>query len=73
MAWAYYKNGNYKEALKLTEEYVLDNTFEPEALLHTAAILKANGNQKEAQEIKNQLLGAIYELGPTSEQEIKNI
>ena len=73
LAWAYYKNGNTEKAVTITKKFVIGKTFEPEALLHTAAILKANGNQKEAQEIKNQLLGAIYELGPTSEQEIKNI
>lgn len=73
LAWAYYKNGNTEKAVTITKKFVLGKTFEPEALLHTAVILKANGNQKEAQEIKNELLGAIYELGPSSEQEIKNI
>ena len=73
LAWAYYKNGNYKEALKLTEQYVLDNTFEPEALLHSAYILKANGKQNIANELKEELLGAIYELGPNAASEIKNI
>ena len=73
LAWAHYKNGNIEKALKISQKYVIGKTFEPEALLHTAHILKANGKQKEAQEIKTELLGAIYELGPTSEQEIKNI
>ena len=73
LAWAYYKNGNIKKALKITNDYVIGNTFEPEALLHTAYILKENGQLKEAQEIKKELLGAIYELGPAAELEIKNI
>ena len=73
LAWAHYKNGNIEKALKISQKHVIGKTFEPEALLHTAHILKANGKQKEAQEIKTELLGAIYELGPTSEQEIKNI
>lgn len=73
LAWAYYKNGNTEKAIKIAKEFVINKTFEPEALLHTAYILKANGNKKEAQEIKKELLGAIYELGPLTEDEIKNI
>ena len=73
LAWSYYKNGNTKEAIQISKNHVIGKTFEPQALLHTAYILKANGNQKEAQELKTELLGAIYELGPSSEQEIKNI
>jgi tetratricopeptide (TPR) repeat protein len=73
LAWAYYKNGNSEKAIKIVKEFVIGKTYEPEALLHTAHILKANGNQKEAQEIKKDLLGAIYELGPNSEEEIKSI
>lgn len=73
LAWAHYKNGNAKKAIEISEKFVLGHTFEPEALLHTAYILKANGNQKQAREIKKELLGAIYELGPLSEQQIHNI
>lgn len=73
LAWAYYKNGNTEKATKIAKEFVIGKTFEPEALLHTAHILKANGSLKEAQEIKKELLGAIYELGPASELEINNI
>lgn len=73
LAWSYFKNGNLKKAIEISQNHVIGKTFEPEALLHTAHILKANGNQKEAQEIKKELLSAIYELGPNSELEIKNI
>ena len=73
LAWSYYKNGNIEKAVEVSKNHVIGKTFEPEALLHTAYILKANGYQKEAQELKSELLGAIYELGPSSEQEIKNI
>ncbi|WP_299063989.1 tetratricopeptide repeat protein [uncultured Polaribacter sp.] len=73
LAWATYKNGNLKKALEISEKYVVGKTFEPEALLHTAHILKANGNLKQAREIKKELLGAIYELGPLVETEIHNI
>ncbi|WP_439131245.1 tetratricopeptide repeat protein [Polaribacter sp.] len=73
LAWSYYKNGHIEKAAQISQKFVLGHTFEPEALLHTAYILKATGNQKQAKEIKKELLGAIYELGPHSEQEIKNI
>lgn len=73
LAWSYYKNGNIAEAIQISKNHVIGKTFEPHALLHTAYILKANGNQQEAQKLKTELLGAIYELGPNSEQEIKNI
>ena len=73
LAWSYYKNGELQKALEITKEFVINKTFEPEALLHTAYILKANGEKSEAKKIKEELLGAIYELGPASENEIRNI
>ena len=73
LAWSYYKNGELQKALEITKEFVINKTFEPEALLHTAYILKANGEKSEAKKIKEELLGAIYELGPVSENKIRNI
>lgn len=73
LAWAYFKNNNKTKALEIVEKYVINNTFEPEALLHTAQILKANGKKNKATNLKSELLGAIYELVPNAEQEIKNI
>ena len=73
LAWAYFKNGNATKALEISEKYVINHTFEPEALLHTAYILKANGKINRANSIKKELLGAIYELGPLTEKEIRNI
>ncbi|MGB0879009.1 MAG: tetratricopeptide repeat protein [Polaribacter sp.] len=73
LAWSLYKNGNKKEALEIAENHVVHKTFEPEALLHTATILKANGKVEEAKKLKKELLESIYELGPLSEKEIKNI
>ena len=73
LAWSLYKNGNIDKALEITKNYVIDKTFEPEALLHTATILKANGKIDEANKLKIELLESIYELGPLSEKEIKNI
>lgn len=73
LAWAYYKNGKTTKALEISKNHVIGKTFEPEALFHSANILKANGNTIKAKEIKEELLNAIYELGPLTENEIKNI
>jgi len=73
LAWVLYKNGNKEKALEIIENYVINKTFEPEALLHTAFILKANGKVNEANRLKEELLGSIYELGPLSEKEILSI
>ncbi|WP_343329679.1 cell surface protein [Polaribacter staleyi] len=73
LAWSHFKNGNVKKALEISRNHVIGKTFEPEALLHTAYILKGNGEIEEARMLKTELLGAIYELGPLTEKEIKNI
>jgi tetratricopeptide (TPR) repeat protein len=73
LAWSFYKKGDFKKAIQITKNHVIGKTFEPEALLHSAYILKANGQKEKANELKTELLGAIYELGPNTEQTIKNI
>jgi tetratricopeptide (TPR) repeat protein len=73
LAWSYFKNGQIEKALKITELYVLNKTFEPEALLHTAYILKANGKVADAINLKEELIESIYELGPLAEKEIRRI
>lgn len=73
LAWSLYKNGQDQQALEISKKYVINKTFEPEVLLHTAYILKANGKVEEANSIKKELLGAVYELGPLAEKQIKNI
>lgn len=73
LAWAYYKKGDVKKAIEITERHVIGKTFEPEALLHAAHILKANGKKSEANEILKDLLNSSFELGPLTENELKNI
>ena len=73
LAWSLFKNGDIEKALKVAENHVLNKTFEPEALLHVAQILKANGKIEEANSLKVELLEAVYELGPLTEKTIKNI
>lgn len=73
LAWAYYKNGDAKKAIEITDKHVIGKTFEPEAMLHTAYILKANNKIVEANEILKDLLKSSFELGPLTENELKNI
>ncbi|SDS02667.1 Tetratricopeptide repeat-containing protein [Polaribacter sp. KT25b] len=73
LAWCYFKNGNSKKAIQVSEKYVIGKTFEPEALLHCAYILKANNKLLEAKKLKEELLKSIYELGPLTENDVQNI
>ena len=73
LAWAYLKNGDAKKALEISSKYVVEKTFEPVAMYHTAEILKANSFVTEAQLLKEELLDAIYELGPTMKSKINAI
>lgn len=73
LAWSYFKNGQKEKALEIAENHVINKTFEPAALLHTAFILKANGRVEDANNLKKELIESVYELGPLAEREIKNI
>jgi tetratricopeptide (TPR) repeat protein len=73
LAWSYFKNGQIKKALEITENHVINKTFEPEALLHTAYILKANGRLEDARNLKEELIASVYELGPLAENKIQKI
>ena len=70
LAWTLYKKGDYKTALKMAEMYVVNKTFEPEALFHLAKIYRANNLNEKAAEFRKELLESTYELGPLMEQEI---
>ncbi len=73
LAWSFYKKGAYKKALEISENHVLNKTFEPEAQYHLAEIYKANGLSEKALEIKEDLLESAYELGPLTTKQIQKI
>jgi len=73
LAWTYYKKGDVVKALEIVNNYVVGKTFEPTAMYHVAKIYKANGKKDEANNIKNELLESVFELGPLMEKEINNI
>lgn len=73
LAYAQLKAGHKEAALKTIEEYVAGKTEEPKALFHSALVYKANGMEEKVATLKEELLGATYELGPVKAKEIKNL
>lgn len=65
--------GKTQDALHTAEMHIINKTFEPKTLYILAEVHKANGNAKEAKLLKEELLEAIYELGPGMEDKIKAI
>jgi len=73
LAWIYYKKGDVKKALTIMEEHVEGYIFEPETLFHLATILKANNKTQKVSELKRELEGATFEVGPLMALEISKI
>lgn len=71
LAKTYLRMGRVKEALKIVEDQVLGKTFEPAILLNMAQIYQENGHDDKVSALKEELLGAIYELGPNSLDQIR--
>lgn len=65
--------GEKQKALEVIERHVIGATYEP-AILHQAAeIYKANGEKEKVSELKQELMGAAYELGPVKEAQIASL
>lgn len=73
LAYSQLKYGDKEGALKTIEEYVAGKTSEPKALFHSALIYKANGMKEKVATLKEELMGAFYELGPVKAKEIENL
>jgi len=73
LAWAHYKNKEYKKALEIIDEKVADKTFEPATQYKMAVIYKANNLNERAQVIKAELGGSSFELGPVMERKIGSL
>ncbi len=73
LAYSYFKKGEQQKAEAIIEEHILGKTFEPGILLHVAEVYKAAGNTEKIRTLKPELLGALYELGPSSEARIKSL
>ncbi|UII75443.1 hypothetical protein LV716_14415 [Flagellimonas sp. HMM57] len=70
LAYSYLKKGEPEVALELAQNHVVGKTQEPVILQHLAEIYKANGKTKEVQELKKELLEALYELGPNASKKV---
>ncbi len=73
LAYAHFKLGDLDKALSITDEYITGKTFEPGVLLYAAEIYKADGRMEAVKELKTELAGAAYELGPSREVRIRNL
>lgn len=73
LAYSQLKAGDKEAALKTIEEYVDGKTSEPNALFHSALIYKANGMKDKVASLKEELMGATYELGPVKAIEIEKL
>ena len=73
LAYSYLKNGDKIKAKELMDAYVVDKTFEPTLLYQVAEVYKANEDFEKVRELKNELIGAAYELGPIMEKQIQDL
>ncbi|MDO1498918.1 hypothetical protein Q2T40_00605 [Winogradskyella maritima] len=73
LAYSYFKMGNVEKALEIVESQIEGKTFEPGILLNAAEIYKAAGYDKKVIDLKQELLSAVYELGPGTKQDIVNL
>ncbi len=73
LAYAQLVNGQKEEALKTIETKVEGKTSEPKALFHAALVYEANGKKVKVKELKAELLGASYELGPLITRKIEKL
>ena len=73
LAYSYFKLGEEDKALEIVKKYIEGKTFEPGILFRTAQIYKATGEYSKVEELKAELLGAIYELGPAMESKILSL
>ena len=77
LAYAYLKDGEIDEATRIVYEQIIGHTSEPEPLLIAAMVLKeVDGDVKDSEtyvNLKSDLIGSIYELGPTQEAVIQEL
>ncbi len=73
LAYSYLKIGEKDKALEVVEKHIDGKTFEPNILYHTAEIYKANGKMSKVNELKKELSGAAYELGPDLANKISKL
>src|SRR5680860_5247 len=73
LAYSYLKVGNKQKARDIVDGHIEGKTYEPAVLLRTAEIYKATGSIDRVKQLKDELHGAVYELGPATEKEIAQL
>lgn len=73
LGYSYLKNGDVKKALEIVDSYVYGKTFEPALLFQAAEVYKANGQLEKVKELKGELIGALYELGPNMKKQVHDL
>lgn len=70
LAWGYYHQKKFREALSVATDHIEDQTFEPEAFYHLGMIYHANGNKERARHYLTAALESEFELGPSTSRKI---
>jgi hypothetical protein len=73
LGYSLLKNGDKEKAMEIMNTYVYGKTFEPALLFQAAEVYKANGKDERVKELKGELIGAIYELGPGMEKQVHDL
>lgn len=71
LGYSYLKSGEKQKAKDIMDMHVYGKTFEPALCYQAAAVYKATGELEKVQNLKKDLVGSIYELGPGMEKNIK--
>lgn len=73
LGYSLLKNGDKEKAMNIMDTYVYGKTFEPALLFQAAEVYKANNKNDRVKELKEELIGAIYELGPSMEKQVHDL
>lgn len=70
LAYSYLKNGEKEKAKEIMDAHVYGKTFEPVLCYQAAEVYGANGERDKVNQLKGDLVDAVYELGPGMEKDI---
>ena len=73
LAWVYFNMGEYEKANNIYSNYVMDKTFEPEALVYGFFILDKVHRDNDSKRLFNECMESAFELGPVQITELKTL
>jgi tetratricopeptide (TPR) repeat protein len=73
LAWGYYHQKKFKQALDVVIRHIQEQTFEPESYYHMGMIYAANGYKEEARVYLIEALDSEFELGSSITKKIKAV